>query len=165
MSRFNGNEDTGTGRADLPPSLQAGLDGDPILTRFTDMSRELNGTVHRRRAAQLDAKFSRDGARWNRGFSRQHEMMGSSPVGVAIQKRPNDATAEHAGERLMFGAWLPGGDNLISIHVAIDAQALAVGRAAAETDAAGGEALLQAGSLHAPSLVHHEPLPRHPAYG
>src|SRR2546423_10657268 len=106
--------------------------------------------VGRRRAQKLDGVVGGDCAGRVFESGAAHEVMGGSPVRVAVEERADDAAVEHAGISLVVRLRLPVADNLLAVSFgeAAYAQALLVRGAAAEARAARRVVFLQTQFSH-----------------
>ena len=58
-----------------------------------------------------------------------HQVVGRGPVAVTIEQRPDDAAAQHSGERFLISLRLKRRDDFIAAREASNVQALLIRRA------------------------------------
>ena len=103
--------------------------------------------IDRSGALQDDMEVAGDGAWQLFEAVSLHEVVGGSPVGVAVEKSSTDAPIEDVAESDVVSLRLEPGDQLITFRKALDLESLVVVGPTAETAVVGSQAFLQA--LHA----------------
>ena len=80
-------------------------------------------------------KIRRDRARWFIQSMHLHQVIGTRPVGMAIEQRADDAPIQHVRKRFVMRFGDEFRNDFVSLDEALDTQALVVCRSAAEAAA------------------------------
>ena len=130
MTFFHGHKNSAASGADFSTCRQRSFNGRAIVGKIDNLRGEMHRSNRRRRPEKLDRVFRRDCAGRVGRASAVHQMIGSRPVTMAIEQRPNDAAVENSGKRLVFWFRLPVGYDFAILGKTADPQSFRVGRAA-----------------------------------
>ena len=120
-----------------------GLDYRFAVARFNDPGFQFQVLVTGGRQSKNNLIFCRNRTRRRVSLPEDHQMPGRRPVHVAVQQRADNAAVDHALEGLMMRLRFKNGNHPVTLHIALDLQAIFIGRSTSETNQIGRELILQ----------------------
>lgn len=153
MPLLNRDEDAVTGCTHLVIRHQLPFDYSAVIGRLDNASAKADRRIERSRTLELDRILRRDSAGGSVCPALLHQMMRRRPIQVTVEKRSDDPSVQHAGERLMMFLRTPFTNVLITLDEASDSKPLLVRTTASEADALRCICFLQGFLTHAQSIA------------
>jgi len=107
MTFFHRDKNSAASRANLPICGQCPFDGRAVVRQINNLRGEEHGIIRRCRPDQFDCVLRRDCAWRVILVCILHEMIGGSPIAMAIEQCADDAAIQNSLKRFVFFLWFP----------------------------------------------------------
>lgn len=154
MALFYGDKRPATSCRNLALCNQLSVNNSAVSGRFDDACAKLQVRIRGRRSQQFHVKIRSYCARWRSQTIAFHQMIGCSPIRVAIKDGADNSAIKDARKRHMMRFCVPGSYDLITLWKTANVKTFFICRPTSEADSSGRILLLQGFLAHTRKGLH-----------